>query len=254
MKAETVQALIEINQRFYGEFAGAFASTRRRIQPGVERVLADLPDTGAWLDLGCGSGWLAVEWLRRGRRSAYLGLDFSEELLNVAQNQLAEELDAVGEQIRFQVANLSEKGWDAGLGSEKFAGGLCFAVLHHLPGAARRLAFLCAVAQCIQSDGLLALSVWQFQHSPRLWQRRLPWEQAGLAEEELEPGDTLLDWRHAQPGQEKKTALRYVHLFSGEELCGLAEASGFQVEDQFESDGDGGRLGLYQLWRRKPVI
>jgi len=28
----------------------------------------------------------------------------------------------------------------------------------------------------------------------------------------------------------------------------LADASGFHVADTFYSDGEGGRLGLYQIW------
>ncbi len=250
MDTRIAQKLIEINRQFYAEFAGAFASTRRRLQPGVERVLAGLPDEGAWLDLGCGSGWLAVEWLRRGRISAYHGLDFSAGLLEEASSQVREAHGRLPEHIRFATADFSRPNWEADLEESSYAGGLCFAVLHHLPGANLRVRFLRAAGSRIRSKGQLALSVWQFQNSPKLWQRRLNWAEAGLAEEDLEPGDTLLDWRHVLPGQEQQRALRYVHLFSLLELADLAEASGFRVEDSFEADGEGGRLGLYQLWRR----
>ncbi|HWR65068.1 MAG TPA: hypothetical protein VN364_03015, partial [Bellilinea sp.] len=63
-------------------------------------------------------------------------------------------------------------------------------------------------------------------------------------------GDTLLDWRYALPGQPEQVGLRYVHLFSREELAELAAQAGFAVESEFESDGEGGRLGLYQAWRK----
>jgi hypothetical protein len=65
----------------------------------------------------------------------------------------------------------------------------------------------------------------------------------------LEAGDTLLDWRFALPGQPEQNGLRYVHLFERAELAELAAAAGFTVVDEFESDGEGGRLGLYQAWR-----
>jgi hypothetical protein len=71
----------------------------------------------------------------------------------------------------------------------------------------------------------------------------------GLQNEDLEEGDTLLDWRRALPGQAEQAGLRYVHLFSRPELAGLAAQSGFAIEQEFESDGKGGRLGLYQVWR-----
>jgi len=41
-----------------------------------------------------------------------------------------------------------------------------------------------------------------------------------------------------------------VHLFSREELGGLAQRAGFEIVDEFESDGQGERLGLYQVWQK----
>jgi len=80
--------------------------------------------------------------------------------------------------------------------------------------------------------------------------RRVPWETVGIDESNLEPGDTLLDWRYALPGQPEQVGLRYVHLFTREELAELAAQAGFTVDSEFESDGDGGRQGLYQAWRK----
>jgi hypothetical protein len=62
---------------------------------------------------------------------------------------------------------------------------------------------------------------------------------------EVDPNDYLLDWRSGGEG------LRYVHHFDEKELEELAAASNFQVSDTFYSDGEGGKLGLYQVW--KPV-
>lgn len=250
MKPATITFLRDLNLRFYSDFAGAFASTRRRIQPGVEQLLEDLPDQGRWLDLGCGSGWLAVEWLRRGRRSAYLGVDFSQGLLDEARRQLAVEAGGPPIHVDFQLADLALPDWQLGLAGEQFEGGLCFAVLHHIPGWEQRQVFLRCAAELIPAGGILALSVWQFQHSPKLSARIVGWEKVGLDSDEVEEGDTLLDWRHTLPGQASQVGYRYVHLCSREELAGLASASGFAVEQTFESDGEGGRLGLYQVWRR----
>src|SRR5512135_2599303 len=88
MDEHTVRALVELNRRFYEEFGAAFSATRQRIQPGVRKVLANLPDEGSWLDLGCGNGALARAWKESGRKSAYLGVDFSNELLSAAARNL----------------------------------------------------------------------------------------------------------------------------------------------------------------------
>ena len=42
--------------------------------------------------------------------------------------------------------------------------------------------------------------------------------------------------------------IRYVHIFTENELVDLAESSGFEVKDTFYSDGKEGDLGLYQCW------
>ena len=72
-----------------------------------------------------------------------------------------------------------------------------------------------------------------------------PWSSAGIDEERLEPGDTLLDWRYALPENEEKHGLRYVHLFSEEELRTIAAEAGFTVAEAFYSDGAEENLALY---------
>ena len=77
MNPGTAQRLVEINRDFYTHFGDSFSATRRRIQPGVRRVLARLKGDESILDLGCGNGELARELAKRGQRGPYLGVDFS---------------------------------------------------------------------------------------------------------------------------------------------------------------------------------
>ena len=248
MDATTAAFLIDLNQRFYTTFGPAFAATRRRVQDGARRVLTKLPDQGRWLDLGCGSGSLAVEWLRQGRASPYLGLDFSAALLAEARQAVAGLPGA--EHVDFAEANLLDPAWSRDFTAGAFSGALSFAVLHHLPSRPLRQRVLRQVADLLPPGGWFAHSVWQFQHAPRLLARVQPWSTVDLDESQLEPGDTLLDWRYALPGQPEQVGLRYVHLFSRSELDELAHAAGFLVRETFESDGQGGRLGLYQIWQK----
>ena len=69
MHPHTIQALLDLNRRFYHDFGPAFAATRRRLQPGVLRAVGQLPQSGYWLDLGCGSGELARTLVQRGFRA-----------------------------------------------------------------------------------------------------------------------------------------------------------------------------------------
>ena len=248
MHQQTAARLVELNFQFYQIFAPAFAATRRRIQPGVRRILNTLPPGGDWLDLGCGSGALAAAWIKSGRSGSYLGLDFSRELLEEARRGLPAELPG-SLKVDFAAANLFENDWAAGFPLHSFDGSLAFAVLHHLPGLNLHRRVLSQAHALLKPGGLLIHSNWQFQHSPRLMARRQPWGTIGLTSQDVESGDTLLDWRYTLPGEPERTGLRYVHLFSREELQELARICSFVILDEFESDGEGGRLGLYQVWQ-----
>ena len=248
MTESTAARLLELNRRFYQEFGPAFAATRRRIQPGVRRVLDGLPPGSRILDLGCGSGALALEIDHLWVTGSYLGLDFSNELLAEARAALrAAPAGAVD--IRFARADLFDPAWVDLAAAQPVDAVLAFAVFHHLPGHANRRRILRQVRELLPLGGVFIHSEWQFQHSARLMERRHAWSEVGLQESDLEPGDTLLDWRYTLPGQPEQVGLRYVHLFAEEELARLAAESGFEAVDSFTSDGQGGRQGLYQTWR-----
>ncbi|MCJ7626273.1 MAG: class I SAM-dependent methyltransferase, partial [Anaerolineaceae bacterium] len=246
---ETIEHLLELNRRFYQTFGGAFAATRRRIQTGVKLAIDRLPDDGIWLDIGCGSGALAQQLLMHTRRRGrYVGLDFSSSLLEEARKTVAVE-PAGAFKVEFLQADLSDPTWEDILGDVSFDVVLAFAVLHHLPGFDLRVRLMRQIREHLSPAGCFIHSEWQFQHSERLMARRVPWNTVGIADQDVETGDTLLDWRSSLPGQKEKVGLRYVHLFTRAELLKLAETSGFKIVDEFESDGKGGRLGLYQVWR-----
>ncbi len=261
MQAETIQKLLEINRSFYRCHAASFASTRRRVQPGVYKALKMIPREGSWLDLGCGTGVMALEMRRLGFQGLYVGVDSSIELLEDAIQASGDGRQS-GLRAVFCQGDLSEPGWAGELKAQamrfssseaaSFQAVLAFAVLHHLPGSELRKSVLVEIRTLLNKNGLLIHSNWQFKNSPRLARRVQPWLLAGLKDGDVDPGDALLDWRGATPGEaEPATGLRYVHLFNRTELAELARETGFEQVMEYESDGHGGRLGLYQVWRPK---
>ena len=249
MDSSTAAYLIEINREFYTRFGDSFSATRQRIQPGVRRVLGMLNGDESILDLGCGNGEFGRELAKRGHRGSYLGVDFSPPLLRNAEAQ------PEGFSVSFMEVDLTKLSAvsDAqhAFGSQlSVAGGwsvvTAFAVLHHIPSEELRLDILRIVNHVLKKDGLLIHSNWQFLNSEKLKARIQPWEAAHISGSKVDAGDYLLDWRGSGEG------LRYVHHFDEEELNQLAQASNFQVLDTFYSDGEGGRLGIYQIW--KPVL
>lgn len=196
------------------------------------------------MDIGCGNGELAKELEKRGIQGDYLGVDFSPGLLEEARKIPLETIKA-----EFHQLDLSEEDWKSSPAGEAlerlspFTWCLAFAVLHHLPGEALRRSVVQNVRGFLERDGLFIHSVWQFLNSPKLRARIQPWEKAGLRADQVEAGDYLLDWRHGGVG------LRYIHHFNINELADLAAVGGFQILDTFHSDGEGGNLGLYQVWK-----
>jgi SAM-dependent methyltransferase len=247
VKPDSAETLLRLNRQFYQTFALQFSATRMQLQPGVRRVLESLPAEANILDLGCGNGELARELDRRGHRGAYIGLDLSSALLKEAERTPLESLKAT-----FVQADLADPRWARDIqwlqaSTTKFGLDviLAFAVLHHVPGEDLHLQTLQRVRECLAPGGRFIHSEWQFLNSPRLRERIQPWELIGLSPGDMDPGDYLLDWRSGGTG------LRYVHHFSEDELARLAQVSHFEVIETFYSDGEGGKLGLYQVWMAK---
>jgi SAM-dependent methyltransferase len=245
MQDEIVTHLLRLNQQFYQIFAEDFAETRGRLQPGVMQAMNNIPRDASVLDLGCGNGEVLRELTRGQHQGTYLGLDLSPGLLSIARQKCEHP------RARFHLADLANPSWVEKLPtpSEKYTEWsydriLAFAVLHHIPGAALRLSLTRQVHDRLTDDGQFMLSNWNFMASPRLRARIVPWDAIELDQSDVDPGDHLLDWRRGGHG------LRYVHQFDEDELGDLAVAAGFSVVETTYSDGEGGRLGLYQVWEK----
>lgn len=245
MDAAIAQQLIALNKSFYQNLAAPFSATRSRLQPGVLRVLKGVPSEANILDLGCGNGGIARELARREHLGRYVGLDFSEELLKLARFNVQSPMSKrPTSNVQFVQSDLSSANWKDQLAipNPKFDFILAFAVLHHLPSRELRLGFLQDVRSLLAPGGRFVLSNWQFLNSPRLRERIQPWAEIELADDQVDPGDYLLDWRSGGRGW------RYVHHFDATELADMAVKIGFRVVESFLSDGKSGDLALYQTW------
>jgi tRNA (uracil-5-)-methyltransferase TRM9 len=237
MNSTIADKLIAINREFYARFGGQFSATRQRLQPGVKKILDSIQADVSVLDLGCGNGHFLSELSRRGHAAPLLGVDFSLPLLRDAH-----EASSLG--VEFREVDLTQ----LSVNSEQLSveGGwsviTMFATLHHIPSHEIRMDILKTVRKLLKDDGKFILSNWQFLNSTKLRSRIQAWDKVGINEIDLDDGDYLLDWRSGGEG------LRYAHQFSAEELLGLADQAEMRVTASFLSDGDGGNLGLYQVW------
>lgn len=239
MDLSTTKKLIEINRRFYDQFGDSFSVTRQRLQPGVRNILESISADDAVLDLGCGNGHFLRELHDRGHRAPLLGVDFSLPLLREAESTPG---------VEWKEADLSQLPVisDQLAVNDYWSLITCFATLHHIPSTEIRLNILKTVRSLLKPNGRFILSNWQFLNSEKLKARIQPWSRVGLSDADVDEGDYLLDWRGGE-GE----GLRYAHQFSAEELLGLANQVQMKVEAGFLSDGENGRLGLYQTWTPK---
>ena len=214
----------------------SFSATRQRLQPGVNKILEAISVDDSVLDLGCGNGHFLHELIRRGHQAPLLGVDFSLPLLRNAESTLG---------VEFREVDLTKL---SAFSDQLLAvGGLwsvvtMFATMHHIPSTEIRLDILRTVKKVLKPGGRFILSNWQFLNSEKLKARIQPWSRVGLANEDVDEGDYLLDWRSGGEG------LRYAHQFSAEELLGLCNQAEMSLSESFLSDGENGRLGLYQIW------
>jgi SAM-dependent methyltransferase len=236
---KTKDQLIDLNRTFYQTFAHEFSATRQRLQPGVQRILNQITSHESVLDLGCGNGALGKELFIRGHKGQYVGLDSNADLLNIARENLPE-LSSVS----LIQKDLTSPAWDTDLPVKQYDIILAFAVLHHIPGAALRKQVIEIIKSLSVLEGRFIHSEWQFLNSPRLRKRIQPWDKVGLNLDQVESGDFLIDWRQGGQG------FRYVHHFDIRELESLTVETGFKILETFFSDGEGGNLGLYQIWKR----
>ena len=235
MDSNTANKLIGLNRTFYQQFGDSFSATRQRLQPGVIKIMDSIHKDDSILDLGCGNGLFLRELAGRGHHAPLLGVDFSLPLLREAETTPGVEWREA------DLSRLSVIGVQLAV-IDKWSLITCFATLHHIPSTEIRLNMLKTVKALLKPDGRFVLSNWQFMNSEKLKARIQPWSRVGLADADVDEGDYLLDWRSGGEG------FRYAHQFSAEELLGLADQVQMKVEAGFYSDGENGRLGLYQVW------
>jgi tRNA (uracil-5-)-methyltransferase TRM9 len=230
-----VQELLALNRAFYARFAEAFVESRARPQQGFHRLVEYLPKPcDRLLDVGCGDGRLGRFLIARRAMDAYVGVDFSEEMLAAADTTIGQ----------FLMRDLSQAGSLDSLG--EFEAVTCLSTLQHIPGRTNRQRLVAEMAIHLAPGGRLVMSNWQFTTSRRQRKKVADWSTVGLTREDVEPGDYLLTWQRDGRGY------RYVCLIDPTETADLAESAGLTIVDQFRSDGREGNLNLYTVLRYGP--
>lgn len=241
MDLQTARQLNQLTCDFYARVHASFSATRQAPWPGWTRVcntLRKIEPCGSnhktyVLDLACGN------------------LRFERYLLHDLPDLHAWAVDNCSDlaqisplpNVTFEHLDIIESLLDGHDLSSKLTAPLCdlsvcFGFLHHVALPEHRHAVLRALVDHTHSGGLVAISLWQFQKSPRILAKARPL---------TDKGDYLLGW------QNDPDVWRYCHSFSESEVDALASSIG-EVAceiDRFSADGKTGNLNRYLVLQVK---
>lgn len=232
----TIQTLNAINRNFYRVTAADFDQTRGQAWAGWQALPPHMGMPHRVLDVGCGNGrfgaFLAAHYLYP---IHYHGMDNSTELLAFAAESLR---DLPTLTVALETRDIVEHPPHAG----EYDLIVLFGVIHHVPGADRRLALMRALAERLSADGVLVFAAWRFMELERLARRVVAWDQSLAGH--VEKGDYLLDWRRGA------NALRYCHYVDDDEHQALIAATGLHEVISYRADGENGQLNRYSVLKR----
>lgn len=250
MDTKTVQQLNRLNQHFYLTVADDFDKTRQQPWEGWS-TLADseqFRNCKTVIDLGCGNGRFA-SFVTDKNIECYVGLDNNPSLLKQAQ-QYAKNFSFFKLKSFDIINTLIDKSFSREIIKTIKESPLenpflftLFGVIHHIPSLELRQSLLNEISTLINTNDTLVVSCWQFNRIENVMNRQIDPKKLDI--NQMEENDFILDW------QRGKTAFRYSHLVTEQEMKSLADTAGFEISDSWESDGRTHNLNTYYLLKKK---
>jgi tRNA (uracil-5-)-methyltransferase TRM9 len=208
MKGQNIQNNLRLT---YDSIAKDFSDTRRFAWPELSVFIPYLPNSFKVLDLGCGNGRLLSVLKDSAKDFDYLGVDFSEQLINQAKKQWPD--------YKFQLSDMQAIDFPA----QSFDCVVMIASFHHLYTKKERVYLLQKINTILKPGGILFMTNWNLGQKKylsswfnRFWQKKV-WN------------DCFVPYTLASSN---KKYWRYYHHFTKRELTNLLKASGFSLLDR----------------------
>ncbi len=202
-------------QNVYDSIAKDFSKTRHIPWEELSVFIPYLPDGGKILDLGCGNGRLLKVIQSAGKKYEYVGVDFSDKLLEQARQLFPDEHFEQADMARL---NFPENSFDV----------ICLiASFHHLDSKKEREDLLNNIYRWLKPGGVLFMTNWNL-----LQPKYLKYIIKNISRKKVW-NDFFISYT---PTHGYGRHWRYYHHFTKSELRSLLLKAGFKLEP----------LGLYK--------
>lgn len=189
MDYKLARKLLEANRKIFNEIADEFSLSRKDLWPELKKLKEYVVSGKSVLDLGCGNGRLYE--LFSGKNIEYIGIDFSENLIQIAKEKYGDKF------IQGDILNLP-------FSEQKFDSVWVIAVLHMIPSKELRKRAVSEIKRVLKQGGRVIVVVWKLKS---LFRKNI-----------------FKEWQNTG----KK---RYYYKFSKRELRKLFERSGFKIKE-----------------------
>lgn len=214
MDKEYAKCLVEKTRNDYDKIAKQFSDVRKNVyQETVDLIKKYIKRGDRILDLGCGNGRLYSTIVSE--KIDYAGIDFSEELIKIAQKKYPEGDFMVGDILNLPFPD------------DHFDKIYSIAVLHHIPSKKLRLQGMREIRRVLKPEGFLVLTVWNLRERKNI--KKLIYKfilLKFLNKSKLDFGDILKKWKGVNNC--------YFHCFKKRELESLAKKAELRTVDSGE--------------------
>ncbi len=207
MDKEYAKYLLEKTREDYNLIAEDFSKTRWNIWSEFNIFRDFVEDGDKVLDVGCGNGRLLE--LLKDKKIDYTGVDFSENLVNLAKQKYPQNNFLVADNLNLPFPD------------NNFNKVFSVAVLHTIPSKELREKALLEIKRVLKPGGLLILTVWDIWRKDTFLILLKSTILKLLGKSKMDFGDAMIPWAD-------KTN-RYYHFFTKRELSSLVEKIGFKI-------------------------
>lgn len=213
MDLDYAKQLLKETRELYDKIAFQFDQKRPFLSEDIKKLALLAKKGEKVLDLGCGNGRLFSELEKI--EVEYIGIDFSEKLIQIAKEKFPQAKFLVGDALNLP------------FGDNFFDKVYTFAVFHHIPSTELRIQFLNEIFRVLKPGGLLILSVWDLFKRKGTKPVILKFLLLKiLRKTKLDFFDIFLPWKNDKG---EILGQRYFHCFFGKELKTLLRKSGFSL-------------------------